>query len=225
MDSIQYTRDEHVAAINEMFERPKDGSLTYYFKEFLLQKCDEWWSQPEAQAYCNKRVAEDGGVGWNTKVGGKKNPDGTPATYGDPGRTLEAIRTEKYDGCWDNQTGKKDGPFRLNLEKYKQHTGSTKCHSFSEKDKKEIRNRSGGKCELCGYKGKVEIDHFIPREKGGLSSLENGNALCSRCNDRKCAKTPDQFMQEEIARMNKYFIERGMAAEFKNAVREICKIE
>ena len=208
---MEQSQAEYAATIEKMFPKTKAGSLTHYFKQFLLeQPHDGWWSQPQAQAFCNVKVANDGGVGWNTKKGGKKNPDGTPTTYGDPGRTLEKIRTETYDECWDNQTGKKDGPFRLNLEKYSQFTGSTKCHTFAEKDKKEILKRANGRCELCGYKGKLEIDHFVPREKGGESTLQNGNALCSRCNDRKCNKDPNQFMMEEFARIKKYFESRGL---------------
>jgi hypothetical protein len=208
---ISDKQTEYFAVINKMFNNTKTGSLTHYFKLFLLeQQYDEWWSQPQAQAYCNVKVAADGGVNWNTTKGGKKNPDGTPTTFGDPGRTLEKIRTETYDECWDNQSGKKEGPFRLNIEKYGQFTGSTKCHTFTEKNKKEILKRANGKCELCGFKGKLEIDHFIPREKGGESTLANGNALCSRCNDRKCNKDPHDFMLEEYERFRKYFTERGL---------------
>lgn len=202
---------EYIAAINSMFPKTRIGTLPAYFKSFLLERThDEWWSQPQVQTFCNKKVVEDGGVNWHTKKGGKKNPDGTPKNFGDPGRQLEQFRTEKYDACWDNQTGKSDGPFRLNLEKYKAYTGPTKCHSFTEKEKEIIRKRSGGKCELCGHKGKVEIDHFVPKEKGGLSDLSNANALCSRCNDRKCSKEPEAFMHEEFDRMRAYFIDRGL---------------
>jgi 5-methylcytosine-specific restriction endonuclease McrA len=204
-------QQEYLDSVLKMFPKPMTGSLVYYFKTFLLeQQHDGWWTQPQVQAYCNTKVSADGGVGWGSKSGAKKNPDGTPSLFGDPGRCLEQIRTEKYDDCWDNQTGKKDGPFRLNVEKYKQFSGSTKCHSFSDKDKKEILKRAGGKCELCGYKGTLEVDHFMPREKGGESVLSNGNALCSRCNDRKCNKDPSSFMLEEFERMRKYFMERGL---------------
>ena len=206
---------EYIAAIYAMFSTQKKGTLGYYFKMFLLeQPVGTWWSQPQAQAYCNVKVAADGGVGWTTKKGGKKNPDGTPATFGDPGRTLEKIRTENYDECWDNKTEKTEGPFRLNLEKYKNRTAPTKCHSFTDKDKKEILKRANGRCELCGFKGKLEVDHFMPKEKGGESCLANGNALCSRCNDRKCNKDPQLFMLEEFERLKKYFTERGLAPPF-----------
>lgn len=213
--SQEESQEEYISAIEKMFPKTKIGSLTHYFKQFLLvQPHDGWWSQPQVQSFCNNKVADDGGVNWNTKKGGKKNPDGTPSTYGDPGRTLEKIRRETYDECWDNQSGNTQGPFRLNIEKYIQFIGSTKCHTFSEKDKKDILKRANKICELCGYKGKLEIDHFIPREKGGKSTFANGNALCSRCNERKCNKEPNQFMMEEFTRLKKYFELRGLVSPF-----------
>ena len=203
MSMEQEEQYEYERIINEMYPSKtiRTGSLTYYFKRFLLNLYyDEWWSQPQAQAFCNTNVLSDGGVDWNTRNGGKKNPDGTPSSFGDPGRALEKHRTEKYDDCWDNKTGKNDGPFRLNIDKYKQFKGSTKCHSFSDQDKKRVLLSAAGKCELCGYKGKLEVDHFMPKEKGGESCISNGNALCSRCNDRKCNKDPLRFIKEEFDR-------------------------
>jgi hypothetical protein len=213
---------EYEETIKKMFSDSRTGALPYYLMGFLLSlPHDTWWSQPQALAYINRRVVEDGGVGWNTRAGGKKDADGNPLLFGDSGRTIEKIRCEKYDGCWDNQTGKKHGPFRLNLDKFREYKGSTKCHAFSEKDKKEIRKRAGGRCEMCGYKGTIEIDHFIPKEKGGESTLENGNALCGRCNDRKCNKEPRLFMCEEITRMKTYFSNRGLESELKDLIKEL----
>ena len=214
---------EYTDIINEMFPKTTQGTLKSYFIEFLLTLTfASWWSQPQAISYCNKRVFEDGGVGWHRKGAGlglgKKNPDGTPTIFGDPGRELENIRREKYDGCWDNQTLKSEGPFRLNVQKFKEYQGPTKGHTFTDQIKKSIHKRSEGKCELCGYKGKIEIDHFIPREKGGESNLENANALCSRCNDRKCSKEPQYFMKQEYDRMKKYFYDRGLKEEFDKLV-------
>lgn len=220
-ENIMDIQEQYTSTINKMFPKIKKGTLKDYFIQFLLErKWDEGWSQPQAIQYCNEKVKNDGGVEWYSKKGAKKFPDGTPATFGDSGRQLEQYRNECYDGCWDNLTGKKEGPYRLNLEKYNNFTVATKCHSFSQKDKEIIKKRSGGKCELCGYKGKVEIDHFQPKEKNGLSILENANALCGRCNDRKCSKEPTKFMEEEFNRLQKYFTERGMEKEFEKLVKE-----
>ena len=79
--------------------------------------------------------------------------------------------------------------------------------------------RSKGRCERCGYKGKLEIDHFIPKEKGGTSTIDNANALCSRCNDKKCAKLPHIWLEEEFGQLVKYFEDRDM----KHKVKDLCK--
>ena len=204
-------QSEYISVIEDMFGKAKKGTLNNYTKLFFLKlSYKDWWSQPQVSDYCNKMVVVDGGVGWNTKHGAKNNTDGSSKTFGDPGRQLEQIRTERFEGCFDNQSGNKDGPFRLNLDTYKNYTGSTKCHSFSDTVRKEILKRANGKCELCGFKGKIEIDHFIPKEKGGESTLSNANALCCRCNDRKCNKDPQLFMEEECKRVRTYFTSRGL---------------
>ena len=55
---------------------------------------------------------------------------------------------------------------------------------------------------------------------GLQDEIENANALCSRCNDRKCAKLPKEFMYEEFDRLKNYFTNRGMEKEFKELCRE-----
>ena len=221
-------KEIYIECVNEMINGKKygrKGTLIGYLKEFLIIKDPEaWWSQPEFMKYANKRVVEDGGVAWwnkshGGKGKGKKFPDGSLADFGDGGRQVEKFRQENYEGCFDNKFGKSEGPFRLNVEKFKEYKGSTKSHSFTVEIKKKVTKRSNGRCELCGHKGKIEIDHFIPKEKGGTSIIENANALCSRCNDRKCAKPPEDFMCDEFNRQAKYFEDRGMKNEFK----ELCR--
>ena len=234
-DCDETTVEDYKKIINEMIDGKRvgrEGTLIGYLKEFFLTKKgpSDWWSQPEFMQFANERVVEDGGVEWwnkshGGKGKGKKNPDGSPANYGDGGRAVEMFRQEKYEGCFDNKTGKSEGPFRLNIQKYKDYKGSTKSHSFSNAIKKAVLKRANGKCELCGHKGKLEIDHFVPKEKGGLSTIENANALCSRCNDRKCAKQPDDFMKEEFERMKKYFEDRGMGTKFNELSSNSTKIE
>ena len=212
-------KKEYDRIINEMITS-KSGTVLGYLRDFLIKKSpNEWWSQPEFMAYANKHVVEDGGVGWwNKSHGGKgygkHNPDGSLANFGDGGRAIEIFRQETFEGCFDNKTGKDAGPFRLNIENYNNYKGSTKSHSFSNNIKKAVTKRAKGICELCGHKGKTEIDHFIPKQKGGQSILENANALCRRCNDRKCAKEPADFMNEEITRLYKYFKYHKMGKDF-----------
>jgi ATP adenylyltransferase len=45
-----------------------------------------------------------------------------------------------------------------------------------------------GKCQLCGTSVKeapIDVDHIIPRSKGGATALKNLQALCYRCNRGK----------------------------------------
>jgi hypothetical protein len=220
-------------AITQMFQKPAphEGTLLSYFREFLMKKyapedgCPDSWTQPEAMQYINKRVVADGGVAWwqksNGKGNGKRNPDGTPADFGDGGRTIEAFRNEKWEGCFDLIGDNSSGPFTLNIQKFMDYTGPTKCHGFSKEIIAEVKERSNGKCELCGHKGRIEIDHFTPKEKGGKSILSNANALCGRCNDRKCNIDPKEFMKKELSRQLNYWKNMGMEEELQEILQEI----
>ena len=129
-------QEEYEQCIDQMINSKK-GTLLGYLKEFLLKKkYDDWWSQPEAMKFINERVVKDGGVGWWKGVDkGKKNPDGSPANFGDGGRNVEKFRQEDYEGCFDTKNSKREGPFRLNIQKYNEYKGSTKSHSLVRKSR------------------------------------------------------------------------------------------
>lgn len=47
---------------------------------------------------------------------------------------------------------------------------------------------AGGRCQLCGIPAKerpLDVDHIIPRSRGGKTELANLQALCSKCNRSK----------------------------------------
>lgn len=60
---------------------------------------------------------------------------------------------------------------------------------FSPELKKQILERDGYKCVICGRTEKegyeLHVDHILPKDKGGKATLENGQTLCSICNFRK----------------------------------------
>jgi len=61
-----------------------------------------------------------------------------------------------------------------------------KQEDFTSAQKKEILEKDGYKCVVCG-KGEREgvelhIDHIIPKDKGGKAAIENGQTLCSQHN-------------------------------------------
>ncbi len=60
---------------------------------------------------------------------------------------------------------------------------------FSLKQKKEIFERDGYKCVICG-RGKehgveLHVDHIKPKELGGEASIKNGQTLCAQHNYQK----------------------------------------
>jgi diadenosine tetraphosphate (Ap4A) HIT family hydrolase/5-methylcytosine-specific restriction endonuclease McrA len=60
----------------------------------------------------------------------------------------------------------------------------------------QVLKRAKGRCELCGIPGKVralQVDHIKPRSKGGLTVLENLQALCYTCNAQKQNKDDADF--------------------------------
>ncbi len=51
-----------------------------------------------------------------------------------------------------------------------------------------VLKAAGGRCQLCGITAKqcpLDVDHIIPRSRGGKTELANLQALCSKCNRSK----------------------------------------
>lgn len=61
----------------------------------------------------------------------------------------------------------------------------------SDRVKREVWDRDGGKCVLCGSSERIEFDHVHPVSKGGSSSASNVQLLCRTCNRKKRAKTAE----------------------------------
>jgi 5-methylcytosine-specific restriction endonuclease McrA len=57
--------------------------------------------------------------------------------------------------------------------------------------KRAVWERDGGRCQwplasggVCGSTVRVEIDHVVPRARGGPTRVDNLRCLCRRHNDR-----------------------------------------
>ncbi len=65
--------------------------------------------------------------------------------------------------------------------------------------KYEVLKRAKFRCELCGvsaeYKA-LEVDHIVPRNKGGEDSIYNYQALCYTCNATKRDKDDSDFREK-----------------------------
>tara|TARA_R110000751_G_scaffold275377_1_gene376255 strand:- start:150 stop:347 length:198 start_codon:yes stop_codon:yes gene_type:complete len=61
---------------------------------------------------------------------------------------------------------------------------------YSKRQKKIMALASGNKCEICGKSLSLSYhgDHVEPFSKGGKTILNNGQALCSECNQKKGSK-------------------------------------
>ena len=60
----------------------------------------------------------------------------------------------------------------------------------SDRLKIQVLMRDGNRCKLCGIKcndglHNIHFDHIIPWSKGGETTLENLQVLCSACNEAK----------------------------------------
>lgn len=60
----------------------------------------------------------------------------------------------------------------------------------------EVLKRAKYRCELCGISAEekaLEVDHIIPRNKGGTEDLSNFQALCYSCNAAKRDRDTTDF--------------------------------
>ena len=51
-----------------------------------------------------------------------------------------------------------------------------------------VWDRDKGRCVKCGNYKNLQFDHIIPISKGGASTIENLQILCSKCNGKKYNK-------------------------------------
>jgi len=61
-----------------------------------------------------------------------------------------------------------------------------------------VLKESGGRCALCGVtknESPLDVDHIIPRSKGGETVYENLQVLCAKCNRSKGNKDKTDFRQ------------------------------
>ncbi len=73
------------------------------------------------------------------------------------------------------------------------------------------------KCAYCGKTGvKLEVEHIIPKSRGGSNRVDNLALSCRKCNVKKGDKTATEFGFAEIAKKAKLHLK---AAPFMNVVR------
>lgn len=58
--------------------------------------------------------------------------------------------------------------------------------------RKNVLRRDRFRCQYCGSRDRLTIDHVHPKSRGGRDTWENLVAACVPCNNRKGNKTPDE---------------------------------
>lgn len=84
------------------------------------------------------------------------------------------------------------GKLNLNEVKNKIKDKNVRRNAISSSIRSQVLKKNNFKCQHCG-KGvedniKLEIDHIIPKSKGGIDKLENYQVLCNQCNKGKSNK-------------------------------------
>ena len=63
--------------------------------------------------------------------------------------------------------------------------------------------RDGNTCQYCGKRfptSELNLDHVIPRSRGGITSWDNIVCSCIACNKRKGGELPEQARMRLIRR-------------------------
>tara|TARA_R110001599_G_scaffold1889_4_gene9711 strand:- start:135686 stop:136192 length:507 start_codon:yes stop_codon:yes gene_type:complete len=62
--------------------------------------------------------------------------------------------------------------------------------------RRNVMRRDGFKCQYCGQKSKLTIDHIHPKSRGGKDTWENLTTACDKCNVKKGNRTPKEANME-----------------------------
>lgn len=83
-----------------------------------------------------------------------------------------------------------------------------KASPLKDREKRTIYDRDEGICQQCGKETKYgggyrtpfsdgldpcQVDHIIPRCRGGQNDQDNLQVLCQPCNSQKGNKTPEEY--------------------------------
>ena len=102
--------------------------------------------------------------------------------------TATAIGEQMAKLMADSDVQKKSGIFAYILDGDIHHLG---IRAFDANTRREVYERQGGKCALCGKPFDIEVmeaDHITPWVEGGRTIASNCQMLCRDCNRRKSSK-------------------------------------
>ena len=74
-----------------------------------------------------------------------------------------------------------------NIEQFEKERRAYRREHISERVRREVWQRDGGRCVECGSQYDLEYDHIIAVVNGGATTARNLRLLCQRCNRSKGA--------------------------------------
>lgn len=156
-----------------------------YAIEYMLQYPTKMVKQGDLLHYCDKRRYED--------TNGKK------PNFRDNSRAIETLRKDIIPNCWIEK--KLNGElYFIYLPELKElitdeiiENTKHKNDGFSKEIIKSRMDSSNYKCELTGLpvsEGHLAGDHWIPKERGGVSTSQNCVVLNKILNEKKNKHDP-----------------------------------
>ena len=58
--------------------------------------------------------------------------------------------------------------------------------------RRNVLRRDNHRCQYCGARERLTLDHVMPKSRGGADTWENLAAACVPCNNRKGSRTPEE---------------------------------
>ncbi len=83
-------------------------------------------------------------------------------------------------------------------------------HHYREYSRKQVFDKTGGRCIYCNtqflneYDPRFSIEHFIPISKGGLDQLQNVFPCCKECNRYRGNKELNDWRDRLIEKKHSY---------------------
>lgn len=161
-----------------------------YAIEYMKQNLDKYVKVKDVTEYCNKKTQEK-----------------TGQPLGDPPRSFEILRKDKLPLEWSEIQYKKFKYVKYSPNLKKNVTDEIinshkhKSDGFSKVILEEKLKSSNYKCAITGIpqeNGGLAGDHFIPKEKGGESVVENCVILNKILNEKKNKKMPVEWFCETL---------------------------
>jgi len=66
-----------------------------------------------------------------------------------------------------------------------------------------LLNKWNGKCAYCKKEGLLEVEHLIPRSRGGSNRVSNLVVACPACNTKKGTQTLEEFLSKKPAQLKR----------------------